>query len=1183
MVGVLFLVFAFSASPVLAHRGRVFGPSFGGPGSGAGQLSLGYFTETSGNQSLTTGGSGLGISGLTHDVYVADTGNNRVDEFTSAGAFVRAWGWGVENGASEFQICTESTGCRAGLSGTSPGQFEKVSSVAVDDSPGGKGDVYIADYSTEEGPKNRVQKFTAEGALIGSWGSKGQIDNTSVPAGVFYNISGVAVSMSGDLLVGTGGGVFEFAQSLGTYITRNENISTEFPNGFAVDGTGNFYFYSGTNVRKYSSNGVLEGEIFEPLTPAPRPAFNGPSPATGFAVASSGELYVDEGNAIQLVASSCVSLCAPTTTFSSPLLTKGAGLTVDSQRGAVYIAETAADKIESVVPEPSASPLVEAGSQTVSDVSGDSAILEAVLNPRGESSEEPTSYRFQYTTEERFQREGFAGASGAPVPDGQLAPSFEADLVTVQVQGLALGTVYHFRLVAENAISRQEGKPTEGERNETGKEIARTFTTQTAGVFSLPDGRAWELVSPADKHGALLTFHYGNGVSQAAADGSAVAYLATTPTEAQPPGNSNLTQVLSTRAGGLWGSRDISTPRDIANGLNEGILEEDRFFSSDLSLAVVQPFGVFVPSLSSEASEQTAYLRSNYMAGNPEDPCVSSCYRPLVTGAPGFANVPEGTEFAEPSECRAGNLVCGPEFLGASPDGTHIVLTSKVALIEGAPAFSLYEWANGRLQLVSVLPEEQPAPASSTPKLGVQADRGGSDAIVMDGAVSADGSRIVWSTGVGASRRLYVRDMAREETVELGGLEARFQTASVDGSRIFFTVKGDLYVFAAPLDGALSAGHTTELTPGGGVLETVLGASRDGSSVYFVATTVLTGTLSPRGEDAQAGQPNLYVYNAGTIGLVAVLSNHDRPDWGTGGPMTTTRVSPDGRWLAFMSERSLTGYDNRDVSSGVRDEEVFLYDAAAGGGQGELVCASCNPTGARPHGLLDVGSAANIMLADEQQEWAGRWLAGNIPAWVSSLYQSRYLSDSGRLFFDSNDALAPSDTNGTEDVYEYEPSGVGGCTNERATFSVRSDGCVDLISSGVSTEESAFVDASENGDDVFFFTSAQLSSTDKDTGRDVYDARVAGGFLAPQPPPACEGDACQSPVAAPNDRTPGSLTYQGPGNPGPLLTVSKTAKRKALKCTKGKKLSHGKCVKRKKKARKAAKSGRADNKRGVRS
>ena len=60
----------------------------------------------------------------------------------------------------------------------------------------------------------------------------------------------------------------------------------------------------------------------------------------------------------------------------------------------------------------------------------------------------------------------------------------------------------------------------------------------------------------------------------------------------------------------------------------------------------------------------------------------------------------------------------------------------------------------------------------------------------------------------------------------------------------------------------------------------------------------------------------------------------------------TARVSPDGQWLAFMSELPLTGYDNHDAVSGKPDEEVYLLRRAGWA----LVCASCDPTGARPHG-----------------------------------------------------------------------------------------------------------------------------------------------------------------------------------------------------------------------------------------
>ena len=61
----------------------------------------------------------------------------------------------------------------------------------------------------------------------------------------------------------------------------------------------------------------------------------------------------------------------------------------------------------------------------------------------------------------------------------------------------------------------------------------------------------------------------------------------------------------------------------------------------------------------------------------------------------------------------------------------------------------------------------------------------------------------------------------------------------------------------------------------------------------------------------------------------------------------TAGVSPDGEYLAFMSDRSLTGYDNVDANpaaKGARDEEVYLYDASTK----LLVCASCNPNGEPP-------------------------------------------------------------------------------------------------------------------------------------------------------------------------------------------------------------------------------------------
>ena len=76
-----------------------------GPGSGARQLELAAPLRLAGVPYFYAAGSGVAVSDETHDVYVADTGNRRVDEFEPDGMFVRAWGWGVGAGGFGFETC----------------------------------------------------------------------------------------------------------------------------------------------------------------------------------------------------------------------------------------------------------------------------------------------------------------------------------------------------------------------------------------------------------------------------------------------------------------------------------------------------------------------------------------------------------------------------------------------------------------------------------------------------------------------------------------------------------------------------------------------------------------------------------------------------------------------------------------------------------------------------------------------------------------------------------------------------------------------------------------------------------------------------------------------------------------------------------------------------------------------
>nr|MBA3865692.1 hypothetical protein [Solirubrobacterales bacterium] len=868
--------------------------------------------------------------------------------------------------------------------------------------------------------------------------------------------------------------------------------------------------------------------------------------------------------------------------------------------------------IDSEAAQFSALPSAAVDSAGAAEVTADSATLEAEINPLGDA----TTYRFEYLTEADFQANGesFTGpipATSIPVPDAPLGAGSTDVAVSQHLQGLQPNTVYRFRVVVRNAVSEAHGGPVLG--------AVHSFTTQLPASLGLPDGRAWEQVSPLDKRGANLRGLGDRSLIQASTTGDAVTYLASAPTEVEPQGNPGNNQVLSARGAGGWSSLDLNPPHQVPLGATN--VPEDRFFSPDLSHALLQPNGPFDPQLSPQASEQTPFLRTNFPPATPSDFCATSCYHPLVTAAEGVANVPPGTEFADRQHCSEVPL-CGPGFVGASPDLSHVVIKSNVALTstELPPSSgALYEWSSAQppsdqLQLLSVLPSGEPVAAQVT-----FGDTGNTSTHNARNAISTDGSRVIFSGG----GHLYLRynastpqsqvaggqctEPAQACTLQLdllqggpGGSEAsspHFQTASADASRIFFTdsqqltpgsgARGDLYEYdlEKPLGERL-----TDLTPAAAgesaaVQGLVVGSSEDGSWIYFVANGVLAPNKVDNGggqEEAQPGscpegtqaQPplgkacNLYLRHGGTTTFLASLSAADNPDWSgydQNLPSLTARVSPGGRWLAFMSQRSITGYDNRDATSGKPDQEVYLFHAPASpGGESRLVCASCDPTGARPHGVEyhpgSPGGFDSLPLAGGSGVWEPHtWLAANIPGWtpedlLSSLYQSRYLSDAGRLFFNTSDALVPSDTNGAEDVYQYEPPQGGEtsvpsdtCTESTSTFSSKSQGCVDLISSGASKEESAFLDASESGNDVFFLTAGQLAKSDADTSYDVYDARVDGGFPEPAKPVECSGDACQAPATPPNDATPGSLTFNGAGN--------------LLDCPKGKVKRSGKCVK----------------------
>lgn len=761
--------------------------------------------------------------------------------------------------------------------------------------------------------------------------------------------------------------------------------------------------------------------------------------------------------------------------------------------------------------------------EMVESVTATEAELGATINPGGE----PTRFRLEY---------GPTAAYGSVV-DRQVGSDHGDHAVSVALPGLLPKTTYHWRLVAINPVGTVEGPD-------------RTFTTfgvasgagacpneafRVGASARLPDCRAYEMVSPVDKNGGDIATlpninSFRTALNQSSIDGEKLTF-SSAKSFGDAIGAPYSSQYIATRGPDGWAVENVTPPRTAGLFLGNSFYDLDvqfKAFSPDLSSALLVDDSRH--PLTPEAPEGmvNVYQRDN----------LTGAYRPFMTSKPSIA--------AE----NFGEVGLGLFVEGESADGRHAAIAIGAALTSNAASdtnYQLYDFSGGELHLVSVLPDGTAYPGRSvlgSPGYGGDKNptHGGA---VLSHAISADGSRIFWSSlgepgESGAIGPIYVRENPDEAqsalngsgqctepakacTIQVAGEPTQFWTASADGSKALVGNVGEvLTVFNV---------NTKSSTTVANSAQGVLGASENLSYIYFVSREDLAAA-------ATAGEENLYLDHDGTISFITTLSAQDTNDGnGAGGGAfaylsdidqspykRSSRVSADGRRIVFQSNRSLTGYDNTDQATDEADIEIYTFEVG-----GEIVCISCNPSGARPAGkrLLEPYTVGDT----------SRWEAGRefqAAAWLNtaenSLYSPRVLLADGRIFFNSFDALVPQDTNGEQDVYEWEPSGIGGCSEASSAFSPRNRGCVSLISGGESAQKSEFVDASASGRDVFFETTSSFVPQDPPGLIDIYDARELGGFPLPPGSTACEGEACQAPSAPPNDQTPASATYNGPGN-----------------------------------------------------
>jgi hypothetical protein len=704
----------------------------------------------------------------------------------------------------------------------------------------------------------------------------------------------------------------------------------------------------------------------------------------------------------------------------------------------------------------------------------DEANLNARIHPGGLT----TTYHFEY---------GPTAAYGSSTPTKTIGGSDPVD-VEANIAGLAPESTYHFHVVAENSLGAVEGPDrsftTIGFPNSDS--CANAAIRAAQGVPQVGDCRAFEMVSPEDKNGADVSYY----ATQSAPNGNAVAYQSSGAFSGAE-GSGHADGYISRRTPEGWQTEAIA-PLQVSNP-NGALVELTGYemFTSDLSEGILMSWNdPGIRTADPDAEQRQFYLRTQsgqYLTVSP--PAAS----------PSFF----GTD---------------PIFIGASEDLTRVFFESSLHLTPDAPAEGInevYEWVNGEVNVVGVLPDGTIAPSGATTSY----QRGNVSTAEHKWSVSPDGSDVVFQSG--SPEQIYLRsDGSTTTPISLSQKSgsvgdpaptgAKFLAAvSADGktfSKLYFTSSSELTndAFTGPgQEGSdlyaydVASGELTDLTaneepqnPLGARVESEWLAVREGGRyLYFVAD----GALLP---GVTSNLPNLYVLHDGQLDFVRPFSS----------PNHFPYVSATGRRALIFSNIPLTG----EPIGAIGSEQAFIYDQPSG----DLTCASCQPVqvprNTQPHGFLTGYSHPTI-------------------------YEQHNISADGRrAFFETSAALVPQDTNGEADVYEWE------------------NGTISLVSTGRGAEGAHFLDASPSGDDVFIATGQRILPTDRDSNLDVYDARVNGGLpLPPTPGAPCEGDACQSPPSPPNDATPASAGFSGPGNAKPRF--AKPRKRHAKKAVHRKK------------------------------
>ncbi len=1219
VVGVLLCVVAgglvLGGASAFALNERLFSGSFGGEGAGNGQ-----FMEP----------SGVAVNTATHDVYVVDRGNGRVEQFTSAGAYV-----------SQFDGSAAPSGA-----------FSSPSAIAVDNSGNvldpSAGDVYVVDTG-----HNVIDKFSSSGTYIG------QLTETTGGAS-FGELDGVAVDANGVVWVYQGSSEIDsFSDALGNeYISQRLSPFGASP-GFAVDSQDDLYVNRGARIfAKLSSSGEELNE-----------AVNDEASTAAAVSLSSDEVFIDNVHSVGVYRSTGSFIERFGVEQGVEHLSGGSGIAVDPAGGTVYVADSITDTVavfnpvvladvttgaasgvqptsvtlngavnpdgvlvtscmfeygtdtsygQSVAcaqsPGSGTSPVAVSAnllglqegvtyhyrlvagnsygpnrgadeevtmptppsidSASAGNLSSGSVDLHAAIDPHAAQ----TSYRFEYGTSTAY-------GTGVPAPDGSIAAGLSDRTVTQHVTGLQMNTTYHWHVIARNVAGIT-----------TGTDHTFIYDTIEAG---LPDNRAYEMVTPPQKNGALIGVVFaGTGIQLAENGSRVIAPSVQCFAGAEACNASRIIQgdpFAFTRTDGSWVASALAPPATQFDG------NSPRRVSADAGTAL---FSAATPPAGED----------DWVARQPNGPVVNiGPVTPPSAGALGQAA----------QEMRATANLSHVVYELSFEDLGRKDLWPFDATTTGGLTSSLYEYVgdgNAAPVLVGVSGGPGSTDLIGTCGITLYGDAPGDsfnynplstdgDTVFFTVNACASGSGV--NTGVPVpADALYAR-IDGSRTVLISGRsplgckspvclgsspsKAEFLGASQDGSRAFFTSTQQLtddasdgsqnlyeYDFSRSAGDNLVTVSAGDTSGGGPQVQGVEAISSDGSHVYFTAKGVLTGVANSQGQVAQGGAENLYVFErdandpGGRVAFITALPASDREftvrgdsEPGFVGGLGLANATPDGRFLVFMSHGRLTP----DETSASGAAQVFRYDAQTGA----LARVSVGEHGFNDNGNAGLGDAT-IVPAGKGFSRAG-----------SARPDPTMSHDGAFVFFESPVALTPRALNdvqvGTlrrgeerpqyaENVYEWHEGQVYLISDGKDTSALAP--ALENASPGEGQSSVALIGSDATGANVFFSTTDRLVGQDTDTQMDYYDARICttSDPCIPAPPAVvapCVGEGCRGvPGAPPSLAGPVSTSFSGAGN----LAAETKAVVKVKKKSKSTRSAHSKKVKKKRMKGKRRAAGR---------